>query len=243
VTGTQITKSSGSNHRRRLILAGVGIALVLVAVVLWLQDVSGGDGFGLISPDASSSYLGVTLLVFLDAICPIFPGETTLNAASTLAAQGTLHLPLVILAGAVGAIVGDSALYWLARLFSRRLHGQVERAKRNDRVASALTFLGDSAPLLLIAGRFVPGVRFVVNATLGMEKYPYPRFLLWSAIGGSVWSVYTCVLAYAVGTALDNFPLASVVISGFLTTLFMGVVFWKVKRDRAQAETDSVSVG
>ena len=46
---------------------------------------------------------------------PIFPGETTLNAASTLAADGELELVWVIVAGALGAVVGDSALYWIAR--------------------------------------------------------------------------------------------------------------------------------
>jgi membrane-associated protein len=85
----------------------------------------------------------------------------------------------------------------------------------------------------LTAGRFVPGVRFVVNATLGIERFPYPRFLLWSAIGGALWSIYTCVLAYLVVTALANFPLASVAISGVITTVLMGVIFWKVKRERA----------
>jgi uncharacterized membrane protein YdjX (TVP38/TMEM64 family) len=138
-------------------VVGVGILLLLVAVVLKLQNVGGGDGLGLISADASSSYLGVGLLVFLDAVVPVFPGETTLNAASTLAAHGTLHLWLVILAGSVGAIAGDSALYWVSRRFSKRFQKQVERAKRNDKVATALGFLGDSAPLLLTAGRFVPG--------------------------------------------------------------------------------------
>ena len=210
----------------------MGIVVVLVAVVLVLQDAGGGDRFGTLSADASSSYVGVGVLVFLDAVCPVFPGETTLNAASTLASQGTLDLWLVIVAGALGAIAGDSALYWMSRLFSKRLDKQVEHAKQNDKVASALAFLGDSAPLLLTAGRFVPGVRFVVNATLGTQRYPYPRFLLWSGIGGALWSVYTCVLAYAIGTALDNFPLASVIISGTITTLLIGVVFWKVRRQR-----------
>jgi hypothetical protein len=48
------------------------------------------------------------------------------------------------------------------------------------------------------------------------------------------------VLAYAVGTALDNLPLASVVISGTITTLLIGVIFWKVKSQRQadQAEGD-----
>jgi membrane-associated protein len=219
----------------RTILIVLAVLVAGVAAVVLLQDAGGRDGLGLITEDASSSYLGVALLVFLDAVCPVFPGETTLNAASTLAAQGTFDLWLVILSGAVGAIVGDSALYWVARRFSGRFDDRVAHVKQNDKVAAALAFLGDSAPLLLTAGRWVPGVRFVVNATLGIEKYPYPRFLLWSAIGGTLWSAYTCVLAYAVGTALANFPLASVIISGTITTLLLGVIFWNLKRDRRSA--------
>lgn len=218
--------------RPRTIITGVGILALLVAIVLVLQHIAGAHGWDLIKPNASSTYVAAALLVFLDAICPVFPGETTLNAGATLAAQGQLHLWLVILAGAIGAIAGDSALYWASRLFTNRFENQVQSLKQNDKVALALNFLGTSAPLLLVAGRFVPGLRFVVNATLGSSKYPYPKFLLWSAIGGSLWSVYTCLLAYAVGTALENFPLASVVISGAITTAAMGVVFWRVRGQR-----------
>jgi membrane-associated protein len=218
--------------RTRTILIGLGIVVALVAVVLALQGVGGGNGFDFVKPNSSLTYVAVAVLIFLDAVCPIFPGETTLNAASTLASQGELHLWLVILAGAIGAIVGDSALYWASRLFSNRFEKQVDSVKQNDKVALALKFLGSSAPLLLVAGRFVPGLRFVVNATLGSSKYPYPKFLLWSAIGGSLWSLYTSLLAFAVGTALDNYPLASVAISGAITTAVMGIVFWRVRRQR-----------
>jgi uncharacterized membrane protein YdjX (TVP38/TMEM64 family) len=161
---------------RRTILVGLGVLVAVVVAVVLLQDAGGGDGLGLITEHASSSYLGVALLVFLDAVCPVFPGETTLNAASTLAAQGKFNLGLVILGGAVGAIAGDSALYWTARLFSKRFDQRIDHVKQNKKVAEALAFLGGSAPLLLTAGRFVLGVRFVVNATLGIEKYSYPRF-------------------------------------------------------------------
>src|SRR5262249_11050617 len=159
-----------------------------------------------------------------DGVCPVFPGETTLNAASTLAAQGQLTLAWVVVAGALGAVVGDSGLYWIARSSSDRLAPRVEKAQQNAKVASALSFLGSRAPVLLVLGRYVPGLRFVVNATMGLTRYPYPRFLLWSSIGGIIWSVYTCLLAYAVGTALADFALASIVISGAITTLAIAVV-------------------
>jgi membrane-associated protein len=224
--------------KRRTVLIGVGTVVVVVVVAIVLHS-GAGDGLGLVATHADSSYLGTALLVFLDAVCPVFPGETTLNAAATLAAQGAPSIWLVTLAGTVGAVLGDSALYWVARLFSDRLAKQVEHAKHNEKVASALGLLGDNAAVLLICGRFVPGVRFVVNCTFGISKLPYRRFLLWSALGGTIWAVYTCALAYAIGTALADFPLASVVISGAITTLLMGVIFGAVRRGQKQRRSDA----
>jgi hypothetical protein len=50
-----------------------------------------------------------------------------------------------------------------------------------------------------------------------------------------VWSVYTCGLAYVVGTALAGFPLASIIISGAITTLATAVVYVRVRRRRRAA--------
>jgi membrane protein DedA with SNARE-associated domain len=52
-------------------------------------------------------------------VVPVFPGETTLNAASTLASQGELSLWLMMLAGGLGAIAGDSTLFLIARRSDR----------------------------------------------------------------------------------------------------------------------------
>jgi membrane protein DedA with SNARE-associated domain len=222
---------SRTRTRRIVLWSVLGLAaLVVVAVVLHLV---GDDGFGTVSEDSGNwAYVAVFCSVFGDAIFPVLPGETALNAASTLAAAGSLDLGLVMLAGALGAIVGDSTLYWIARISRARVEPQIEKAKQNDKVAAALDFMGSSAPALIILGRYVPGLRFVVNATMGLAEYPYRRFILWSAIGGAAWSVYTCGLAYLVGTALADFPLASVVISGAITTAAIAALFLVVRRRR-----------
>ena len=211
------------------LLAAAGV-VVIAAVLLQL---SGGDGFGTVSAESGNwAYLAVFLLIVGDALCAIFPGETTLNAASTLAAQGVLELPLVIIAGAAGAVVGDSALYWIARKNRDRIQPKLDAALSNDKVAAAMDFIGSSAPTMLIFGRYVPGMRFVVNAAFGLAAHPYKHFLLWSAVGGITWSIYTCSLAYLIGTALADFPLASVIISGLVTTVAIAVVYLTVRRRR-----------
>jgi len=228
-------------QRWRALLKWLALLVLGIAVVVLLVSVGGDDGFGQLEADnPTRTYFLVFFLVAADAVIPVFPGETTLNAASTLAADGDLELWLVIVLGALGAIVGDSSLYWIARRSSSRLTPQLERARKNTRVAAALDFLDRGAPVLLTFGRYVPGLRFVINATMGMNRYPYGRYLPWSALGAVLWSTYTCVLAYKVGSSLDNYPLASVYISGLITTVLMAVIFLVVRRrDKRSAEAQA----
>jgi membrane protein DedA with SNARE-associated domain len=222
--------------RRRVITgAGVGIAVVVFAAVV-LNVLGGEDGFSLIdASEPARTYLGVFLLVFLDAVVPVFPGETTLNAAATAAAQGTLELGPVIAMGALGAILGDSTLFWIARRSTDRVGPQLEKARENEKVKQAFELMDSSAPVLIVGGRYVPGMRFVVNATMGLSDIPYRRFLPWSILGGVLWSAYTCLLAYKVATSLAGFPLASVVISGVVTTVALVVIFYVVRKRRRDA--------
>ena len=233
----EITPGQFFGRRWGRLLKWLALLVVAVAVVVILVSIGGEDGFAQISADnPARAYFFTFFLVAADAVVPIFPGETTLNAASALAAGDDLELWLVIVLGALGAIVGDSCLYWIARLSSARITPQLERARKNKRVESALDFLDRGAPVLLVFGRYVPGLRFVINATMGMSEYPYRKYLPWSALGAVLWSTYTCVLAYAVGSSLDNYPLASVYLSGLITTILMAVIFLVVRRRDKQRQ-------
>lgn len=223
-------------HKAAWALAGVGVLLCLAAAGTYMAD---SDGLSIVDPaNPRASYLAVFALIALDAVIPIFPGETTLNAASTAAADGALELMPVIVMGALGAIVGDSALFWLARRGSQRIQPQLDAARRNDQVRQALDIMDSSAPVLIVGGRYVPGLRFVVNATMGLSGMPYRTFLRWSILSGTLWSVYTCVLAYNVALTLGDFPLASMVISGLVTTVAIAAVFMTIRRHRKTAATD-----
>lgn len=222
-------------HRVYLVLAGLLAVLCVVAAVSYMVS---GDGISVLdAPNPGLTYFSVFALVALDGVVPIFPGETTLNAASTAAAQGTLDLLPVIVMGALGAIVGDSALFWIARRSAAKVQPQLDRAKENRQVSQALDMMNTSAPILIVGGRYVPGLRFVVNATMGLSTMKYRRFLGWSIVSGTLWSVYTCVLAYKVGLSLGEYPLASVVISGLVTTTAIGLVFMSLRRHRARAQS------
>ncbi len=223
--------------RRVLFVAFAALAVLWIAPFV-VEGIVEGDGIPDLDLEAvSRPYLAIAAFVAFDAVIPIFPSESLLNAASTLASQGQLDLGPIIIAGALGAILGDSALYWLARTVGRQLvGGWVEKGKENPKVATSFRMLGESAPLLIVAGRYVPGMRFAVNASMGIERYSYPRFLLWSSIGGASWAAYTCLLAFWVGTKLGEYPVVSVITSALITTAILALLYRPLKRRWEHAE-------
>ena len=234
-------ESFWKRHLVALIVGGFALLLVVIVAGQLLDDGDVAKWFA--DVPKQWAYVLCLLFVWFDAVIPIFPGETTLSAASTLAASGNLDLPVIMLVGALGAILGDSSLFWIARKSSAKVKPHLDEALKNPKVRAGWDALGRSPGLLIMAGRYVPGMRFAVNASMGLSDMPYRRFLPWSAASGALWSVYTCALAYWVSTTLAGYPLASLIISSLITSAALASVYFvdrhKRKREPAAAPTDA----
>ena len=226
-------ESFWKRHLVALIIGGFVVLLVVIVAGQLLDDGDIADWFA--GLPEQWAYVMCFLFVWFDAVIPIFPGETTLSAASTIASGGGLQLGLVMLAGALGAIIGDTSLFWIARKSASKAQPQLDKALENPKVKIAWDGLNRSPGLLIVAGRYVPGMRFAVNVSMGLSDISYRRFLGWSALSGVLWSVYTCALAYWVATTLSGYPLASLIISGLITSAALAAVFF-VDRHKRKAE-------
>ena len=68
----------------------------------------------------------------------------------------------------LGAIVGDSSLFWIARKSAARVQSQLDKTLENPKVRAGWDALDRSPGPMIVAGRYVPGMRFAVNATMGL---------------------------------------------------------------------------
>jgi membrane protein DedA with SNARE-associated domain len=208
------------------------IASLVGLMALWLAPVIAAAVASIDLSTVENPYRVIFGFVVFDAVIPIFPSESLLTTASTQAAQdgSTLELGWLILAGSLGAIVGDSLLYWLSRTVLRRKVGEkVELARADPKVAHSLEAMSQSAGALIVFGRFIPGVRFMVGATMGLTRYPYPKFLLWDSIGGVLWASYTCIFSFLVASKMDGQPAASIAVSVIVTTALLGLLYRPLK--------------
>lgn len=146
----------------------------------------------------------------------LLPGETALIVAGTLASQGKLSLSTVIAVAAAGAIVGDNIGYLFGRTGLQRLLARPGRTAtvRRNAVRHAETFFDRYGAFAVFIGRWIPGLRLTAAWAAGLTHMPWPRFLIWNALGGIAWAATVGGAAYELGSR----------VSGALGTVGLGAI-------------------
>jgi membrane protein DedA with SNARE-associated domain len=107
------------------------------------------------------------------------------------AGAGYLEVWGVIVAAAVGAIVGDTLGYELGRWGGRRLlerYAHVLHLKAQH-LARAEAFFARYGVKTVFVGRFIAVLRTYSALLAGIYRMPYGRFLLFNAAGGLLWAL------------------------------------------------------
>ncbi len=146
-------------------------------------------------------YLVIFVIAYLDSVIPVVPSETTVILGGIAAGQGRLSIVLVLLAGAVGAYLGDSTAYSIG---SRSGSLMTRWVFRGDKGADSLRRAGDQirrrGGLLLITARFIPGGRTAMTFSCGLTRQPFwSWFARWDVVAVVAWAGYAGLLGFFFG--------------------------------------------
>ena len=131
-----------------------------------------------------------TAILLDNAGLPI-PGELLLLAFGVVAKDGHLDLFFGLLVAATAALVGDNIGYWIGRLAGGRVLARVKTPRFKPGHAS------------VVFGRFVFGARVLLAPVAGLTRMPFPRFLVFDAVGCLVWAGAFILIGYASGVKLE----------------------------------------
>jgi len=120
------------------------------------------------------------------------PGEIAVVSAGILASRADVSLPAVIAAAIAGSILGDSVGYFAGRKYRHTVSRRLTAARWN-RAKAWLERRGGPA---ILAARFTAFVRSIMPAVAGAAKFPYRRFLAWSAAAGVAWGAGSVCLGF-----------------------------------------------
>jgi membrane protein DedA with SNARE-associated domain len=129
------------------------------------------------------------------------PGESLVIASSLLAARGDMHI--VPLLGAIwsAAVLGDNVGYSIGLFGGRRLvlrYG-ARVGITEPRLQKVEGFFRRYGPEVVLVARFFAVLRQLNGLIAGTVAMPWPRFLLYNAIGAALWTTVWGLGAYVLG--------------------------------------------
>jgi membrane-associated protein len=198
------------------------LANVFTDASAWLEDFSSRWYFLLI----------IFVVAYLDSVVPIVPSETMVIVGGVAAGVGEQSLVLVIVAGAVGAALGDNTAY----LIGARLSGVIRRrAERSAKLGHRLEWANEQISMrggpLLVTARFIPGGRTALTVSCGITHQPKRWFVGWVVVAVSIWATYAAVLGFVFG---DTFDHTTALILAFVTALGINGLIEVVRHLRAR---------
>jgi undecaprenyl-diphosphatase len=149
----------------------------------------------------------ILLFLFTGLEAPAFlglvlPGELALLLGGVAAHSGRISLPAAVVVGVCGAIIGDSAGYWIGhRWRGALLSSPVARRVKPAQLRRAESILNRRSGPTLFIGRLTAGARVLLPGLAGASRVPYRTFLTWNALAGAIWATAHVMVGYAAGAS------------------------------------------
>ena len=151
-------------------------------------------------------------------LAAIVEGEIAYMAAAALVAEGRLHPLPVLVAGALGATIGDQAYFYLFRGSVPRWLARYPSLQQN--VAPLIDRVRRHDSLMVLLIRFAPGLRIALAAACAAVNVPARKFSALSLISAFIWATALLALVAWLGPTY----LAQYGLGGWRGALAAGVV-------------------
>lgn len=176
----------------------------------------------------------LSLLITLDALCPLVPSETVLNLAGAFSgSQGVPDVRWIFTAATIGAIIGDNLCFMLGS----RLIRVVNQLDPESRAGKAIGWVRENqnkrAGVTIIVARFLPWARWVATIVLGSVRYNWFLFFIYDTIGVLLWVTIGVGVGYVGGSILSDFPLLAMLVGVTLGSL-VGLGIQKLQSSMAE---------
>ncbi len=174
----------------------------------------------------------------------IFPGDSLLFIAGFVAAQGTLHIGVMIAVLILATILGDNAGFLIGSKAGPPLFSKPDgRVFKKKHLESAQKFYEKHGAKTLILARFVPIVRTFAPVVAGASGMEYRRFVFFDALGGIAWATSMSLAGYFLG----NIPIVKAnlekAVIGIIFLSILPVILHAIKEKRAAKAKTGADLG
>jgi membrane protein DedA with SNARE-associated domain len=175
--------------------------------------------------------------VLLGAVLPVLPTGAAVSAGAVLASHDKpIGLIGVLIAGALGAYLGDLTVYAGLRAGGERLARRVGWLRDNASLEALRVRLAQHETTVLLTSRLVPGGRVPVLLAAGLAGYPWHRFAVVDLTASTLWAAVYMAIGL-LGYVLFDEPWEGVV-AAIALVLLVSVVSSLIRSRRQQSHPE-----
>jgi membrane protein DedA with SNARE-associated domain len=180
------------------------------------------------------------------------PEDVTLILGGYLVHAGAADLWWMLITGYLGIAVGDSLIFFAGRRLGRSLDsgagagGFWSRLITPDKRAKVHDLYSKHGPKVVMAARFLPGLRAVAFFTAGSTGMAYRQFLLFDSVAALASAPLFVLLGWRYGGEMDLLiqrlkqgQLSAFALIGAVLVVWGAVWLWKRRRARVGAPSST----
>lgn len=192
------------------------------------------------------NYWTITLLMTLESTVVPVPSEFVVAPAAYKAADdGELNVILIVLFATIGANIGATINYIVARFLGRPIIYSFANSHlghlcllNDKKIQKTEDYFNEHGAVGTLIGRLVPGIRHLISLPAGLARMPYFRFLLYTTLGAGAWNIILAVIGYRLQKHIPEDQLLNTVekysheIGIGMIALFVGLIAYLIYKSR-----------
>jgi len=196
------------------------------------------------------NYFTITLLMAIESSFVPLPSEVVIPPAIWQALKtGDLNVYLVVLFATLGAVIGATFNYVMARWLGRVIvYGFAESRigklflLNQAKVQHAEAYFNRHGKSSTFIGRLIPGIRHLISIPAGLAKMDIKQFILYTALGSGIWHIILASLSYYLYNLYSQNDLMKEVLMKYMHelsyillacgALFVLYLIWKYKKKK-----------
>lgn len=184
----------------------------------------------------SLAYATIFVVAYCENLVPPLPGDVLVVFGGYLVSAGRLDPVVIVALVTVAGTLGYMTMY----TFGRRIEGAIMNPDRykwipKQRLKRALGWVSTYGYTVVLANRFLSGIRYVITIASGMARLRFWWTTLYCGISALVWGILMVLFGYWLGENWEAIrsPLqrySAVVVSLVLAIIIIHVI--RYRRDR-----------
>lgn len=133
------------------------------------------------------------------------PGDTLLFSAGFFASTGAFPITALLAVVIIAAFLGDNVGFTIGQKAGPKLFTKKDGILfRQEYIQRSETFYEAHGGKTIILARWLPIVRTFAPVVAGAANMPRKKFIIYSAIGSTLWGGTVCLLGYWLGSRIPN---------------------------------------